>query len=738
MFSFRSRLLAITMDPIRGQRSWAIITQIIIFVYFTQGRLIRTETCNKRGVFALTDKFYPARLGKIEFKLDVTDFMGYANRLIEELPNFEKEALNHTRYGVLEPKGPTNLIELTKEISVFKIESVALEASQACYEKNGVLANLDRNEYYSALIEIMKKLEINDIPIDIYRRRRLDLTSSNGRYLTALSKDFDKDVILSQIRYFRLTKEGVITTQEDLDTSGTTSTTTEPSGPTTVAAAVRVPVLCMINRPPYDTRIENRKPMARKWIDTVQKFVKTLNRLVGVFKTIKSGIDSLPVSVKESSSYQQIKAYAPMKLIELITFVGSYPGPDVFGKFGNQEVFKIGELLKYAHSLVNLQYDVFSKPSRIQVGNIEPVLSYADIFGPNNTVIDTEAIKLESRASLNDISSIHASLNYFQADEQNDIEIIKVNPFSKYKYSPVEGYIMKEKGKGIFMKEYIKPSMCSETALGKVCKDFKAPVYEERDVNCAKYLLGIMNENNCQSRNKDIPTVVRSNCNGTDSLYSSHYTSYDIDMVCNDADLNMLHIETLHLDAGLSKIDTECKLKTGDLVLAPQTVAMAVGRAAIERIDIIPKFEWISSKMILVIGITVTVIFLSILLNVWLAIKFCCPEYFEKIKCRCCCRRCKRGNEHETRSSSRQSSISRQGSFQRGEVRSSAPPLEYLPNPVFERGREKGRNRRSERDRYLEYNRGRDYEIEMESLRRSLPDMNHSYRQSTRSGSRKK
>ena len=214
----------------------------------------------------------------------------------------------------------------------------------------------------------------------------------------------------------------------------------------------------------------------------------------------------------------------------------------------------------------------------------------------------------------------------------NKIQIRKVQPFSKEELTPMSGYIVSARNENVFKPDFDIDHLHFEIIGGKrFCRNFKFPVYSESEAGCAKYLLETSNVNTCESISHVSPLTIKSNCEQTENLYSSFYRNYPVDIVCNGALL-----ESLDMPSGVNKIETECRVLSGPLVLQPQLKQLAEAKYLVTKIESTPFSGW-NTNLIVIIILAVAVFMTLILSNACLIVCLVCPNFARKTwRCKCC------------------------------------------------------------------------------------------------------
>jgi len=231
-------------------------------------------------------------------------------------------------------------------------------------------------------------------------------------------------------------------------------------------------------------------------------------------------------------------------------------------------------------------------------------------------------------------SQIRLEVHSYYLEPHSKVELLEFYPYIRERLVTKPGEIMIKGDTGVFRENFeMDIGKCFTQNDKRFCKEFTIPTFEEREGNCANFLLDKSGTNKCEMVELEVPMIVKSDCHGNDSFISSFHSSYGVDVTCNG------RLEKgVELDAGIHEIKTECKLNSGDVVLTPQVKAKASENFVTKLIEKARYREGLDFSLIVTCVVVVSVCGVLIIFNITLMMFLCCPDGAKRFFSGICCR----------------------------------------------------------------------------------------------------
>jgi len=584
------------------------IAMIMTLTYGTEtDRRSNKDICTRHGIFKLANKFHVSDKQTVNVNINLEDYIYVMEEFDKIVDDFIRKIEPFTTMkGILE-NNERHFVESMDHKSIFKVEGEGHESSFLCLLEGGNLVGADSLYEMKELERILGKLSLNKIPIHLNRINRIEMVSTNGR---TVGKSGWTEAELNNPVYFELGRQatihlGTITKVENTYTSKNTT------------------ILCTKTRTPFDIVSDLDKIKANNWSKKLQRYVKDLAKVKSNFEKEKQ---KLAKYSETELANQEVKLRAPLEIIRIIEISKRHISNDLFWEMTRQDFEELDRLMTYIREIRNREY--FFAADKYDMEILDFDNSEINVTG----LIEIGNITIIGRKR-NFENQFEAKIELIYAHPGAEVKIFEFHPYIREPLVPESGKILITPSLEVFKVNLDMDSGSCSTFNGrKFCKEFGIPQFEERESNCAKYLLDKTMTNECRLAEPEFPMAVKSDCHGEEGLVSSFHSPYSLELTCNDKPE-----QVVELTAGIHEVNTECKIKSGGTILVPQIKTKVDRDFATKLVEVFRAKGNVDHTLLLVCVVVICISILLLVLNVGLIVCLCCPKYLEDKECRSCC-----------------------------------------------------------------------------------------------------
>jgi hypothetical protein len=566
------------------------------------------DLCNKHGIFKQTNKFRIPERQVLNLTIDIGDYMTVMNEFERLTPGYLDILKNFIALENMTRVNDLEFIDGMDHKVVTKITDYAHTAAIKCSDKGTSLIGLNTFYETSELKRILTKLDIEKVPVFLHRENRLTVVSNEGRAVSELASAWTEEDLGKKL-YFDYSKAGKIGLGKTTDNGGEMNSD-------------NVTILCVKTRTPFDIVNRMDEIRARIWTRKVRDYRTNLKLILDRHLKEKQALSTnkgISVVGKEA------RLSVPLKLIRVVEIMTRKVFDDPFWEMTKAEFDEMDELMKFVKDMIDM--NKFITSGDLELEWLEFDESSVDQI---NLMEIGEMTILGKKVGFDNKIEVKIEMLYVRPEAE--VKVFDFHPYINDRRVPEPGKMIITPLVEIFKKNFdVNSELCSEFNGEKYCKSFDLPQFDEKESNCAKFLLDKIGTNECELTEPEFPMAVKSDCHGEESLVSSFHSPYSLEFTCNDKPEKVTE-----LSAGIHEIKTDCKVKSGATILVPQIKTVAEKNFVTRLIEIFKTNGDDNFKLILVCVIVVCVSILLLALNVVLIICLRCPDSI-KNKGRCCC-----------------------------------------------------------------------------------------------------
>jgi len=471
---------------------------------------------------------------------DVSNVNSYLSQISSDIPKFSSSLNQYSDLEKIRAKKQISnevLLKFSGTFNAIIINSDWRNALKGCTNKNAQLLNFDHPTNRPATIEFMKENNLDRVPVFVVAVPPYIL-NIHGKLLfetTATKTEADAAI------YPTLKPDNTLVIE--------------------AAPAGSVKVVCLVEIQPV-LRREDKQSYTKTWA----KIATEVLGLAGEFKTAydKFSEKARELPLTNIEGRQRIVASPKFGLIKLAKFLATHQFSQSFDKAKFNDLIDLSGAKSMFKNLIKLltpKSNHFTLPKEI----LEIEDKYSDIV-------------VTGKMTESDGSTYYAGTGS-EIDLESTTPIIQYRffPISSNKKVPEKGYLIAIGDaevttlENVYFTNTYQPigGNCSLEDNIQQCNSYIPMSVDQYSVDCAKYVLGLGPDMNCNHVVMPL-TFGRADCGEGQKILVGAAVETEVSLNCNG---NLLRTQTLR--PGVHSIDTECALVHSGTIIVPQLLKMA-------------------------------------------------------------------------------------------------------------------------------------------------------------------